>query len=94
MEECNCTREKIYYSLDSHELFPEERKWCRKKTLETDDLPYIDPNIEKDLKIEAENIFTEWINHKNANMTQKMFENVLKIKTSQLLSGKPKAIGK
>ena len=43
-------REKIYYSLISRGIFPEEQKGCRKRTRGKEELLYIDQHILNEIK--------------------------------------------
>ena len=49
-------REEIYYSLISHELFPEEQKGCHKGTRGTGELLYIDQHIFNESKMRWKNM--------------------------------------
>ena len=59
-------REKIYISLISCGIFPEEQKGCRKRTRGTEELVYIDQNILKESKTRQKNLDMAWIDYKNA----------------------------
>ena len=56
-------REKIYYSLTSHGLFPDEQKGCRKGSRGTAELLYIDQHI---LKTRRKILAMARINYKRA----------------------------
>ena len=59
-------REKIYYSLISRGLFPDEQKGCRKGPRGTAELPYIDQYILKESKTRRKNLAMAWIDYKKA----------------------------
>ena len=49
-------KEKIYYSLISRGIFPDEEKGCRKKTRGTEELLYIDQQIPDESKKRRKNL--------------------------------------
>ena len=49
-------REKIYNSLISYGIFPEEQKGCRKRTRGTEELLYIDKHILIESKARSKNL--------------------------------------
>ena len=57
-------RKKIYYSLTSWGLFPDELKGCRKGSRGTAELFYIDQQILNESKIIRKNLAIAWINYK------------------------------
>ena len=59
-------REKIYYSLTSCGLFPDEQKGCRKGSRGTAELLYIDQHILNESKTRRKNLAVAWINYKKA----------------------------
>ena len=59
-------REKIYYSLTSRGLFPDERKGCRKGSRGTAELLYIDEHIQNESKTRRKNLAMVWIDYKKA----------------------------
>ena len=59
-------REKIYYSLTSRGLFPDEKKGCRKGCRGTAELLYIDQHILNESKNRRKNLPVGWIDNKNA----------------------------
>ena len=59
-------REKIYYSLTSHRLFPKEQKGCRKGSRGTAELLYIDQHILNESKTRRTNLAMAWIDYKKA----------------------------
>ena len=59
-------KEKIYYSLTSRGLFPDEQKGCRKGSRGTAELLYIDQHIPNESKTRRENLAMAWINNKKA----------------------------
>ena len=59
-------REKNYYSLISCGLFPEEKKGCRKGSIGTAELLYIDQHILIESKTRRINLAMAWINYKKA----------------------------
>ena len=59
-------REKIYYSLTSRGLFPDEQIGCCKGSRGTAELLYIDQHILNESKTIRKNLAMAWINHKNA----------------------------
>ena len=60
-------REKIYYSLTSCELFPDEQKGCRKGSSGTTELLYIDQHILNESKRRRKNLAMVWIDNKKAS---------------------------
>ena len=54
-------REKIYYSLTSCGLFPDEQKGCRKGSRGTAELLYIDQHILNESKTRRKNLAVTWI---------------------------------
>ena len=59
--------EKIYNSLISRGIFPDEQKGCRKRTRSTEDLLYIDQHILNKSKTRRKNLAMAWIDYKKAN---------------------------
>ena len=59
-------REKIYYSLTSRRLFPDEQKRCRKGSRGTAELLYIDQHILNESKTRLKNLAMAWIDYKKA----------------------------
>ena len=59
-------REKIYYSLTSRGLFPDEPKGCRKRSRGTPELLYIDQHILNESKTRRKNLAMVWIDYKKA----------------------------
>ena len=59
-------RDKIYYSLTSRGLFPDEQKRCRKRSRGTAELLYIDQHILNESKIRRKNLAMAWIDYKKA----------------------------
>ena len=59
-------REKIYYSLTSCELFPDEQKGCRKGSRGTAEFLYIDQHILNESKTRRKNLAVAWIDYKKA----------------------------
>ena len=59
-------REEIYYSLTSRGLFPEEQKGCRKGSIGTAELLYIDQDILSESKTRRKNLAMAWIDYKKA----------------------------
>ena len=59
-------QERIYYSLISCGLFPEDQKGCRKGTRGIGDLPYIDQHILNESKTRRKNLATVRIDNKEA----------------------------
>ena len=59
-------REKIYDSLTSRGLFPEEQKGCRKGSRGTAELFIIDQHILNESKTRRKNLAMAWIDYKKA----------------------------
>ena len=59
-------KEKIYYSLTSRGLFPDEQKGCRKGSRGTAELLYIDQHILNESKTRRKNLAMAWIDNKKA----------------------------
>ena len=59
-------REKIYYTLTSRRLFPNEQKGCRKGSRCTTELLYIDQHITSESKTRRKNLAMAWIDYKMA----------------------------
>ena len=59
-------KEKIYYSLTSRGLFPDEQKGCHKWSRGTAELLYIDQHILNESKIRRKNLAMAWIDYKKA----------------------------
>ena len=59
-------REKIYYSLRSRGLFPDEQKGCCKGSRDTAELLYIDQHILNENKTRRKNLAMAWIDYKKA----------------------------
>ena len=59
-------REKIYYSLTSRGLFPDEQKGCHKGSRDTAELLYIDQHILNESKTRRKNLAMAWIDYKKA----------------------------
>ena len=59
-------REKIYYSLTSHGLFPDEQKGCCQGSRSTAELLYIDQHILNESKTRRKNLPMAWIDYKKA----------------------------
>ena len=60
-------REKIYYSLTSRGLFPDEQKGYRKGSRSTTELLYIDHYILNESKTRRKNLAMAWIDYKKAH---------------------------
>ena len=60
------TGEKIYYSLTSRRLFPEEQKGCRKRSRDIGELLYIDQYILNESKTRQKNLAMVWIGYKKS----------------------------
>ena len=56
-------REKIYYSLTSRGLFPDEQKGCCKGSRSTAELFYIDQNFLDESKTRRKNLAMAWIDY-------------------------------
>ena len=59
-------REKIYYSLTSRGLFPDEQKGCCKGSRGTAELFYIDQHILNESQTRRKNLAMAWIDNKKA----------------------------
>ena len=59
-------REKIYYSLTSRGLFPDEQKGCRKGSRGSAELLYRDQYILNESKTRRKNLAMAWIDYKKA----------------------------
>ena len=59
-------REKIYYSLTSRGLFPDEQKGCRKGSKGTAELLFTDQHILQESKTRRKNLVMAWIDNKKA----------------------------
>ena len=59
-------REKIYYSLTSRGLFPDEQKGYRKGSWGTSELLYIEQHILNESKTRRKNLAMAWIDNKKA----------------------------
>ena len=59
-------REKIYYSLTTSGLFPDEQKGCRNGSRGTAELLYIAQHIINESKTRRKNLAMTWINYKKA----------------------------
>ena len=59
-------REKIYYSLTSHGMFPDEQKRCSKGSRGTEELLLIDQLILNESKTRRKNLPMTWIEYKKA----------------------------
>ena len=59
-------REKIYYSLTSRGLFPDEEKGYRKGSRDTEELLYIDQHTLNESKARRKNLAMAWIDYKKA----------------------------
>ena len=59
-------REKIYYSLTSRGLFPDEQKGCCKGFRGTAELLYVDQHILNESKTRRKNLAMAWIDYKKA----------------------------
>ena len=59
-------RKKIYYSLTSRGLFPDEQKGCRKGSRGTAELLFIDQHILNESKTTPKNLAMAWIDYKKA----------------------------
>ena len=57
---------KIYYSLTSRGLFPDEQKGCRKGSRGTAELLYLDQHILNESKNRRKNLAMAWIDNKKA----------------------------
>ena len=55
---------KIYYSLTSRGLFPDEQKGCRKGSRGTAELLFIDQHILNESKTRRKNLAMAWIDYK------------------------------
>ena len=58
--------DEIYAHLDQGKLLPEEQKGCRKGSGGTNDLPYIDRAVIKDVKSRNKNLAMALIDYKKA----------------------------
>ena len=58
--------DQIYGDLDQQKLLPEEQKGCRKRSRGTNDLPYIDTAIIREVKSRKKNLAMAWIDYKKA----------------------------
>ena len=54
---------QIYVHLDQEKLLPEEQKGCRKSSRGTNDLPFIDRTVIKEVK-SRNNLAMAWIDYK------------------------------
>ena len=59
-------KEKIYYSLTSRGLFPDEQKGCRKGSRGTAELLFIDRHILNENKTRRKNLVMAWFDYKKA----------------------------
>ena len=59
-------REKIYFSLTSPGLFPEEQKRCHKRSRCAGELLYIVQHILNESKTRRKNLAMAWIDYKKA----------------------------
>ena len=59
-------REKIYYSLTSRGLLPDEQKGCRNGSRGTAELLFIDQHILNESKTRRKNLAMAWIDYKKA----------------------------
>ena len=59
-------REKIYYSLTSHRLFPDEQRRCHKGSRGTAELLYMDQYILNESKTRRKYLAMVWIDYKKA----------------------------
>ena len=57
-------REKIYYSLTSRGLLPDEQKWCHRGSRDTAELLYIDQHILNESKERRKNLDMARIDYK------------------------------
>ena len=57
-------KEEVYYSLISHEIFPDKQKECHKWTRGTRELLYIDQHILNESKMRWKNLAMAWIVYK------------------------------
>ena len=57
-------REKIYDSLTSRRLFPDEQKGCRKRSKGTTELLYVDQHTLNESKTRRKNLAIAWIDYK------------------------------
>ena len=58
--------DQIYTHLDQEKLLPEEEKGCRKDSTGTNDLPYIDMAVIKEVKSRKKNLAMACIDYKKA----------------------------
>ena len=58
--------DQIFAHLDQEKLLPEEQKGCRKGSRGTNDLPYIDRAVIKDVKSRNKNLAMALIDYKKA----------------------------
>ena len=58
--------DQIYAHLDQEKLLPEEQKGWRKGSRGTNDLPYIDRAVLKEVKSRNKNLLMLWIDYKKA----------------------------
>ena len=58
--------DQIYAHLDIEKLLPEEQKWRKKGSRETNDLLYIDRPVIKEVKSRNKNLAMAWIDYKKA----------------------------
>ena len=58
--------DQIYAHLDHEKLLPEKPKGCRKCSRGTNDLPYIDRAVIKEVKSRNKNLAMAWIDYKKA----------------------------
>ena len=72
-------KEKIYYSLTSRGLFPDEQKGCRKGSRGSAELLYIDQHILNESKTRRKNQAMAWIDYKKAYDMVRLSQNVQNI---------------
>ena len=58
--------DQIYAHEDQENLLPEEQKRCRKGSRDTNDLPYIDRALIKEVTSRNKNLVMAWIDYKKA----------------------------
>ena len=58
--------DQIYGRLDQQKLLPEEQKSCRKRSSGTNDLPYIDRAVIREVKSRKKNLAMAWIDYKKS----------------------------
>ena len=57
---------EMYEFLDKNNIFPEEQKWCKRKSTGTKDQLLIDKAVMKDCKVRKTNLGMAWIDYRKA----------------------------